>query len=97
MWCRARRWFRGYRSRRSWAKGRFRGCRLGARRLARCLAGGELDASLEASVFLGKVILCVEAGGGVVARNAVGTGQVFFLRGDDEVAVLLLQVGGRLV
>jgi len=29
-----------------------------------------------------------------VARNAVGTGQVFFLRGDDEVARLLLQVGG---
>ncbi len=57
-------------------------------------ADGELDAGLDASVFLGEVILGVDAGGGVVARNAVGTGEVFFLGGDDEVAVLLLDVGG---
>ena len=57
-------------------------------------ADGEFDAGLEASVFLGEVVLGVDAGGGVVAGDAVGAGEVFFLGGDDEVAVLLLDVGG---
>ena len=54
-------------------------------------ADGELDAGFEAAVFLGEVILGVEAGGGVVAGDAVGAGEVFFAGGDDEVAVLLLR------
>ena len=57
-------------------------------------AGGELDASLETSVFLGEVILRVDAGGGVVAGDAVGAGEILFSGGDDEVAVSLLDVGG---
>ena len=57
-------------------------------------ADGELDAGFEAAVVLGEVVLGVDAGGGVVAGDAVGAGEVFFARGDDEVAVLLLRVGG---
>ena len=57
-------------------------------------AGGELDAGFEAAVFLREVTRGVEACGGVGARDAVGAGEVFFSGGDDEVAVLLLHVGG---
>ncbi len=57
-------------------------------------ACGELDAGLESAIFLGEESLSVDAGRGVVAGDAVGAGEVLFLCGDDEVAVLLMDVGG---
>ena len=64
---------------------------------ARSLAGGELDAGFEASVGLGEVAVGVYAGGGVVAWDAVGAGEVLFLCSDDEVAVFCWALTGRLV
>lgn len=56
-------------------------------------AGRQLDAGFEASIFLREVVSRVDARGGVVADNSVRAGEIFSLCGDDEVAVLLLNVG----
>src|SRR5262249_33578034 len=56
-------------------------------------ADGELCAGLKAGVFLRKVIPGIDAAGGVMAGDAIGAGHVFFLSGDDEVAIALLDVG----
>jgi len=47
---------------------------------------GDLDAGLEAAIGLSEAGLGFEAGGGVGARDAIGTGEVFLASGDHQVA-----------
>src|SRR5215467_8989951 len=60
----------------------------------RSLACRDFDARFKAAVSLAEKTLGLEAGGSVVARNAVraGEGSAFLLRGDDKIAALDVSV-----
>src|ERR1700722_19214038 len=58
------------------------------------LAFGDFDAGFDATVGLGEEALRFQAGGSVVAGDAVGGGVDFLLRGDDEIAFFDVGVFG---
>ena len=58
------------------------------------MACGNFDAGFDAAVGLGEQALRFEAGGSVVAGDAIGSGVGFFLRGDDEISFFDVGVFG---
>src|SRR5437762_3771018 len=56
------------------------------------LPRGDFDARFKAAVGLAEETLRFQASGSVAARNAIGAGGAFFLRGDDEITALEVRV-----
>jgi hypothetical protein len=52
----------------------------------------DFDAGFEAAERLGEEALCFQASGSVFAGDVIGAFEVFFARGDDEIAVFDVRV-----